>query len=131
MTAPGSAPPRGALGKADAAIERLADRLQAAADRAAVDGGAKAKLAPSLAEDAAFLRKLKPSLIVARARGEAPTHATPGSGLTAPPGPQLGTRPKRPGTGGPNPWVVVGGALVAGVLLAKIIDWRGHAHPKR
>jgi hypothetical protein len=30
----------------------------------------------------------------------------------------------------PNPFVVVGAALVAGVVLAKWIDWRGHGHPR-
>jgi hypothetical protein len=32
---------------------------------------------------------------------------------------------------GPNPFLVVGVALVAGVVLAKWIDWRGHGHPRR
>ena len=31
----------------------------------------------------------------------------------------------------PNPLAVIGGALVAGYVLAKAIDWRGHAHPRR
>jgi hypothetical protein len=31
----------------------------------------------------------------------------------------------------PNPLVVVGAAFGAGSLLAKLIDWRGHAHPRR
>lgn len=38
-------------------------------------------------------------------------------------------RPKRRGAG-PNPWLVVGVALAAGILVAKWIDWRGHAHPR-
>jgi hypothetical protein len=29
-----------------------------------------------------------------------------------------------------SPFVVVAGAAAAGVLLAKLIDWRGHAHPR-
>ena len=114
----------------DAKIDRAADKLQAAAERAAAQGGLKAKLAEELAEDAAFLRKLKPSLIAARARGEAPTEQKPGEGVVAPTGPQLGERPKPPRTGGPNPFVVVGAALAVGILLAKIIDWRSHAHPR-
>jgi hypothetical protein len=122
---------------ADEKIERLADRLQAFANRSAAEGGAKAKLAKPLAEDAAFVRKLKPSLIKARARGEAPTDRPPSDGAVAPSGPQLGKRPRpkrrRPsgGGGGPNPWVVAGVCLAAGILVAKWIDWRGHAHPKR
>jgi hypothetical protein len=31
----------------------------------------------------------------------------------------------------PNPLAVIGGALVAGYVLAKAIDWRGQAHPRR
>jgi hypothetical protein len=118
----------------DQQVERLADKLQALADHTAAEGGAKAKLAKPLADDAAFLRKLKPSLIKARAKGQAPTNLKPGQGVVAPTGPQLGRRPspksKNPGGGGPNPWLVVGVCLVAGVALAKWIDWRGHAHPR-
>jgi hypothetical protein len=115
---------------ADRTIERAADKLQDAANKTAAQGGLKAKLAGELADDAAFLRKLKPSLIVARAKGEAPTDQKPGEGVVAPTGPQLGRRPKPGRAGGPNPFVVIGAALVAGVLLAKVIDWRSHAHPR-
>ncbi len=119
---------------ADEKVDRAADRLQAFADRAAADGGLKAKLAQPLADDAEFLRKLKPSLIKARAKGEAPTNQKPGERVVAPSGPQLGPRPTpktRTGGGqGPNPFLVVGAALFAGILLAKLIDWRGHAHPR-
>ncbi len=117
------------LTKADRAIDRAAARLQEIADRAASEGGVAAKLAQPLADDAAFLRKLKPSLIVKRAKGEAPTNQKPAEGTVAPAGPQLGDRPKPRRAGGPNPWVVVGAALVAGIVLAKVLDWRGHAHP--
>jgi hypothetical protein len=56
-----------------------------------------------------------------------PTARTP-----SPSSPQLGTRPKakKDAGGGPNPWVVVGAALAVGIVLAKWIDWRGHAHPR-
>ena len=73
---------------------------------------------------------MKPSLIRARIKGEAPTNLSPAHGTVAPTSPQLGERPKPPGEGGPNPFVVIGVALVAGIVLAKIIDWRGHAHPR-
>ena len=116
--------------KADQLVEKGADRLQALADKAATEGGVKAKLAQELADDAAFLRKLKPSLIVARAKGEAPTNQKPGTGTVAPAGPQLGKRPK-PGDGsGPSPLLVIAAALAVGIVLAKLIDWRGHAHPR-
>jgi hypothetical protein len=29
-----------------------------------------------------------------------------------------------------NPFVVVATAVAAGVLVAKLVDWRGHAHPR-
>jgi hypothetical protein len=114
--------------KADQLVDRAAERLQEFADRAAAEGGLAAKFAQPLADDAEFLRKLKPSLILARAKGEAPTDGKPTHGAVAPSGPQLGKRPKA--KGGPNPFLVVGVALFAGIVLAKIIDWRGHAHPR-
>jgi hypothetical protein len=117
--------------RADQVIDRAADRLRQLADRAAAEGGIAGKVAEPLAEDAAFLRKLKPSLIAARVRGEAPTNQPPGgSAPMAPSRPQLGKRPKRGGGQGPNPFVVVGAALALGIVVAKIIDWRGHAHPR-
>jgi hypothetical protein len=111
---------------ADHRVERAADKLQALADRMAGEGGLKAKLAEPLAEDADLLRKMKPSLIKARAKGEAP------SSPVSPSGPQLRPRPKpkQKRGGGPNPWLVMGVALAAGIFLAKWIDWRGHAHPR-
>ncbi len=33
-------------------------------------------------------------------------------------------------SGGLNPIVVAVVAFAAGMLLAKIVDWRGHAHPR-
>ena len=116
--------------KADQIVDRGADKLEELAERGAAEGGLKGKLADELADDAAFLRKLKPSLMVARAKGEAPTNEKPGEVRAAPGGPQLGGRPKPSGEGGPSPWLVLGGALVAGVVFAKAIDWRGHAHPR-
>jgi len=118
------------MNRVDQAIDRGADRLHELAQQMAADGGAKAKVAQVLAEDAAFLRKLKPSLIAARARGEAATDQEPGTVALAPSGPQVGKREKPPAKGGPNPFVVVAVALAAGILLAKVIDWRGHAHPR-
>jgi hypothetical protein len=113
---------------ADQKVEGAANKLQQLANQFAGEGGVKAKLAEPLADDADFLRKLKPSLI----RGEAPTNQQPGKAPLSPTSPQLGKRPKRKkkgGGGGPNPFLVVGVAVVAGIMLAKWIDWRGHAHP--
>ena len=115
--------------KADLIVERGATRLQQLARKAAQRGdGIGEWLAEELNEDAAFLRKLKPSLIAARARGERP--ATP----SAPPTPTRSARPERPQekkrSGGPSPLLVVGAAFAAGILIAKVVDWRGHAHPR-
>jgi hypothetical protein len=117
----------------DQKVEQAADKLQSFASSMASEGGVKAKVAEPLADDADFLRKLKPSLIKARAKGEAPTDQPPGSGTAAaaPSGPQLGKRPDpKKQSGGVNPWLVAGVALAAGIFLAKWIDWRGHAHPR-
>ena len=115
-------------------LDSLADRAQTASERLAGQGGIKSKLADELADDAVFLRKLKPSLMAKRAKGEAPTDRAPDAAPAAPSGPQLGERPKakakKRSSGGPNPFLVVGAAFVAGVALAKWIDWRGHAHPR-
>lgn len=116
------------MNKADQLIDQAADRLQEFADEAAGEGGLKAKIAAPLADDAALLRRMKPSLIKARLKGEAPTNLSPAHGTVAPTGPQLGKRPK--GEGGPNPFLVLGIAFAAGIVLAKVIDWRGHAHPR-
>ena len=124
------------VSRADSIIERGADKLQELSRKAAASSGPAANLADVLAEDAAFLRQLKPSLIRARMRGELPIDRSPGDTPVAPAGPQIGDRPNpktaREGEGdGPNPLVLVGVALAVGIVLAKVIDWRGHAHPRR
>ena len=118
--------------KGDGAVEGGADKLDELAEKAAAKGGVAGKLAGTLAEDASFLRKLKPSLMVARAKGHAPKNQEPGAtAVRAPSGPQLGPRANGNGKGGgPNPLVVVAAAFAVGTLLAKAIDWRGHAHPR-
>jgi len=93
---------------ADQKVEEAADKLQQLADRMAGEGGLKSELAEPLAKDADLIRKMKPSLIKARAKSAA-------------------SRNQRPKAGGPNPWLVVGVALAAGILLAKLIHRRGHA----
>jgi hypothetical protein len=117
-------------GKGDALVESGANKLDELSRKAAARGGLAGRLADELAEDASFLRKLKPSLIVARAKGEAAKDADPGAPVRAPSGPQVGARP----TGSSakmNPFAVAGAAFAVGTLLAKAIDWRGHAHPRR
>jgi hypothetical protein len=46
----------------------------------------------------------------------------------SPNGPQHSRKPTK---SGPNPFVVAGAAFGVGTLIAKLIDWRGHAHPRR
>lgn len=118
------------MNKADQLLDQAADRLQEFANEVAGEGGLRAKIAEPLAEDAELLRRMKPSLIRARIKGESPTNLPPAQGTVAPTGPPLGERAKPPGEGGPNPFLVIGVAFAAGIVLAKLIDWRGHAHPR-
>jgi uncharacterized membrane protein YedE/YeeE len=46
----------------------------------------------------------------------------------APNGPQHASKRAK---AGPNPFVIAGVAFGIGTVLAKLIDWRGHAHPRR
>jgi len=122
--------------KADLLVERGAARLQRLARQAAGRGdGIGEWLSEELQADAEFLRKLKPTLIKARARGEKPS--TPPAAAAPPPPPPSPPAPKRDKPkkpkkkgGGPSPLLIVGAALVAGIVIAKVVDWRGHAHPR-
>lgn len=112
--------------KGDHAVETAADRLEAFVRDARASGGVKAKVGDALAEDPAFLRKLKPSMIKARAKGEAPPPPGPSGPQLERPAPP---KPKGKG-GGPSPFLVLGAAFAVGYVLAKVVDWRGHAHPR-
>ena len=125
------------MSKGDLMVEKGAARLEDLSRKAAAKGGFTARLADEFAEDAAFLRKLKPSLIKARAKGQAPINRAPQEPRA--PSPQVYAsrppkrrRPKRrlKRSGGPNPFLIAAVALAAGIALAKVIDWRGHAHPR-
>ena len=143
--------------KGDQLVERGATRLLELADRAAARGdGIGEWLSEELRNDAVFLRKLKPSLVKARAKANGPTNSAPASPQAeappAAPAPEMPvaesqptetraapppkprsesiSEPKKKRRGGPPPVVIVGAALVAGIVLAKIVDWRGHAHPR-
>jgi outer membrane biosynthesis protein TonB len=140
------------VSRGDQLVERGATRLQELADRAAARGdGIGEWLSEELRNDAAFLRKLKPSLVKARAQANSqgstepepppppPPPAAEAPPVEAPPAetPPMAARPKpkakakpKDKRGGPPPVVIVGAALVAGILIAKFVDWRGHAHPK-
>jgi hypothetical protein len=117
--------------KGDQVVESAAEKLETFVKDAQRSGGVKGRVANALAEDPDFLRKLKPSLIVERAKGNTPTEEPNRTPPAAPPGPQF-TRPTPPRgkrSGGPSPWAVLGGALAAGYAVAKAIEWRGYAHP--
>jgi hypothetical protein len=127
------------MSKGDLLVERGAAGLEDLSRKAAAKGGFAAKFADELAEDADFLRKLKPSLIKARAKGragQAPIARAADREPEAPSAPQITTPRRKPKakkrrrTGGPNPFLVAGVALAAGIAIAKVIDWRGHAHPR-
>ena len=131
----------GAITKGDQLIERGATLLEELAGKAAAKGGSAAKLAEPLSDDAAFLRKLKPSLVAARLRGENPDdgevtvvapHVAAGASAPQASSPPPAPRRDQPGStgGGPSPIVIAGAAFVIGMFLAKFIDWRGHAHPR-
>jgi hypothetical protein len=111
--------------KADQALDSAADKVAGFVREARGAGGIKGKLGDAFADDPEFIRKLKPTLIKARAKGQKPVEPAP----QAPSGPQI-ERPKAKRRGGPSPWLVVGAAFAAGYLLAKTFDWRGHAPPR-
>lgn len=120
--------------KADLLVERGADFLEELARKVAAEGGFAAKLAEPLAEDAVFLRKLKPTLVLARIKGEPPqdgeARSEPRPFPPAPQPKQEREKKMKSNGGGPSPIVIAGAALVAGILIAKFVDWRGHAHPR-
>ena len=128
------------MSKGDLLVERGTAGLEDLSRKAAARGGFAAKLSDELAEDAVFLRKLKPSLIKARAKGRAPIARAEDRQPEAPSAPQIAAARRKPKakakakkrrlSGGPNPFLVAGVALAAGIAIAKVIDWRGHAHPR-
>ena len=77
--------------KADQAVDTAADRVAAFVRDSRRAGGIKGKLGDALADDPEFIRKLKPSLIRARAKGKQTVDPTP----HAPSGPQV-DRPRPP-----------------------------------
>ena len=112
-------------------VERAATRLEELSQEAATSNGIKAKLANELAQDADFLRKMKPSLVQERIKGNEPVEPAGGAAPrpTPPPRPSK-PKPKGPGSGGPSPILVIAVAFAVGYALAKVMDWRGHAHPR-
>jgi hypothetical protein len=133
---------------ADLLVERGAQRLHRLAHRFGERGDPIGNwLAKELEADAAFLGKLKPSLIAARMRagtnGAAPAEPPPAPTNPEPPPAPANPEPPPAASGPepaapppksnpkpsrvPSPWLFVGAALVAGIVVAKVLDWRGHA----
>lgn len=141
----------------DALAERAASRLEQRAARLAERNGVRAKVAAALEADADFLRRLKPSLVRARLHESAPATGNGraqsprerieaaraearellgrmkpremASRVTGPDEPEPPEPPKS-GGGAKQALLVVGASFAAGILLAKLLDWRGHAHPE-
>ena len=110
-----------------------ADKRETVVTDAQPSGGVEAKVRDAVADDPDIVRELKPTLIAERIKTESPEEKSPTDDRpVAPSGPQV-SRPTAPGphSGGLSPWAVLGVAFVAGYVLAKAIDWRGHAHPRR
>src|SRR5262245_49569942 len=63
--------------RADRLVDLGADKLEELATKLSAHGEWGELIAEDLVIDADFLRKLKPSLILARARGQAPTNGRP------------------------------------------------------
>ncbi len=115
----------------DDGVVRAAEKLAQLSEAAARAGGVRARLAEPLADDAAFLRKLQPTLIAKRARGEAPTDGRPGPVEAPRATPERKpAREHRAARGGPGPLLVVAGAFAFGMALAHLVAWLGHRHPR-
>lgn len=116
----------------DDKIDRGADKLERLVEAGQRAGGAKAKVAKMFADDPEFLRKLKPSLIAARAKGKAPTDGEPteATPAAAPEPPKAQPKAKKQKGGGPSPFVVIGAAFAIGLVLAHVVDWLGHRYPR-
>jgi hypothetical protein len=119
---------------ADAKVDKGAEKLERLVEKGRQAGGVKAKVADMFADDPEFLRKLKPSLIAARAKGEAPTDEEPTLSEASQPAPAPAPKPKakkKPGGGGgPSPFVVIAAFLTLGIVLAHVVDWLGHRYPR-
>lgn len=119
--------------RGDQVVERAATKLDEMAQHASREDGVKAKLAEPLAEDAALLRGMRPSQIAARVRGRPGGEPGAKHPLPAPdpePEPEHRVKPEPKPRGGPSPILIAIGAFAMGLVIAKIVDWRGHAHPR-
>jgi hypothetical protein len=100
----------------EAILDKGADRLMELSARAAEAGGPAARLAEPLAQDAVRLRRMSSNFATER-------HVEVESAVA-----ESNGRPAR--RQGPSPFLFIGVAFVAGVVLAKVLDWRSHAEPR-
>ena len=114
----------------DEKVDRGADKLERLVEAGARAGGVKAKVAKLFADDPEFLRQLKPSLIAARAKGDAPTDQEPTQVTPPEPAPKPKAKKAKKKGGGPSLFVVIGAAFAVGIALAHGLDWAGHRYPR-
>ncbi len=113
--------------RGDQALEHAADTLETFVRESQRQGGLKAKVGEAFAEDPEFLRRLKPSLVKSRVQGKPVAEPAAGAPLPKAPRPP---RTQKAKSDGPSPWLVLGLAFAVGLAAAKVLDWRGHAHPR-
>ena len=112
--------------RGDRTVEKAADKLAEFVEHAQTSGGVKGRLGKAMSDDPDFVRNLKPSLIVQRAKGNAPADDSAVSQLPTPAAPK--SPHKQPGKppSALNPWAALGGAFATGYTIAKLIDRRAH-----
>jgi hypothetical protein len=115
------------MNRADNAFERAAGKLDELAAETEEKGGVAAKLAPALADDADFLRTMEPSKVAQRVRGGRPSETASKSRHT----PSTKGSRRSAGAGRLAALAPAGAAFALGVLVAKLIDWRSYAEPRR
>ena len=113
--------------KADRIVRQAADKVEEIAATAAEKGGPLGKLAPALEGDAEFLRKMEPSKIARRVRGDDVRGDGPLRPVRALETPQPAQKPRPPGA--LASLARIGAAFALGVLVAEFIDWRSYAEP--
>jgi hypothetical protein len=100
----------------EAILDKGADRLMELSERAAEAGGPAASLAEPLAQDAVRLRRMSSNIAAEQIQETGQTEA------------ESNGRPSR--RLGPSPFLFIGVAFVAGVVLAKVLEWRTDVEPR-
>jgi hypothetical protein len=100
----------------DAILDKGADRLMEFSERAAEAGGTAGRIAEQLAQDAIRLRRMSSNIAAEQVQEIGQTEAE-----------SNGRPPRRRG---PSPFLFIGVAFVAGVVLAKVLEWRADVEPR-